>query len=448
MDDKNSSDDFDDDFDDFLDDSLEDDLSDEDDLDSSAETDAPDEDLEMDMDADGELDTDFDLDEFDDLQDDDEWSEDEEGGVDESLIASNKKNFLSGLSFNTIVIIGAVIVGAIVMVVQISSKKPKPTEERFVSAIRHQGASDNDPKLGEETENKEQMPLPTQESPPVVTQENFLLNPDFLDSIETNLPQDNTSETSNETKQDTEVAQNDILTPMPETNDTPQQVPRSPDIDVDEEIVVIPEESSVTIDKFPNSVDMISIEETDTPSLLDIDTTETPSEIVSIEEPVEKTTEELIREGIQQKDDLIIETMSINEPVIKDVAKIVPEPIKEDVVEEPAVAEVIEEQPPEPVEPIVEEPIEEPAVAEIKQDEPPVVAYNKPQTKQKVVRSSRTMWDLRAVQPGKAWVSRKGTRNIQPVVIGDTLEGIGRITEISQKNGRWYVQGTKGKIRQ
>lgn len=444
MDDK----DLDDDFDDFLDDSFDDDFSDDDGFDSEDTTNTNTFDEDMDLDADDELDSDFDLDEFDELQDDDEWSEDGEGNVDESLVASNKKNFLSGLSFNTMVIIGAVVVGLIVMVVQISSKKPKPTEERFVSAIRHQGASSNDPQFDEGSETTEQTQLPAQETDPFASQESFLLNPDLLDTVETNLPQNDTDEMTEEPA----TAQNDILTPMPDNRNNPiveKQVPRYPDAD-DEEIVLIPEENTMTANEFPNSLNIMSIEETDTPSLLDTNATDPSMEIIAAEEePAEKTTEQLIREGIQEKDNLIIETMNNSEPTIKKMEKTVPEPIAEPVAEEPVVTEVIEEQKPEPVaEPVMEEDISiEIDTPQIK-EEPPVVAYNKPQTKKKVVRSSRTAWDLRAVQPGKAWVSRKGTRNIQPVVIGDTLEGIGRITEISQRNGRWYVQGTKGQIRQ
>ena len=63
-----------------------------------------------------------------------------------------------------------------------------------------------------------------------------------------------------------------------------------------------------------------------------------------------------------------------------------------------------------------------------------------------VQQSSSTKWVLRAAQPGKAWVSQQGQRDMRSVVVGDSLPGIGRITEISFSNGHWTVQGTTGKI--
>lgn len=57
-------------------------------------------------------------------------------------------------------------------------------------------------------------------------------------------------------------------------------------------------------------------------------------------------------------------------------------------------------------------------------------------------------WQLKAAKPGKAWVSRAGSNNIQGVSVGDNLDGIGRVTAISFVSGRWVVQGTAGSIRQ
>lgn len=57
-------------------------------------------------------------------------------------------------------------------------------------------------------------------------------------------------------------------------------------------------------------------------------------------------------------------------------------------------------------------------------------------------------WELRAAQPGRAWVSRSGSRDMQSVEVGQTLPGIGRITAISYQAGRWIVAGTQGQIRQ
>jgi len=62
--------------------------------------------------------------------------------------------------------------------------------------------------------------------------------------------------------------------------------------------------------------------------------------------------------------------------------------------------------------------------------------------------SSAAQWELRAAQPGRAWVSKPGARDMQGVTVGQTLPGIGTITAINYQNGRWTVQGTQGQILQ
>lgn len=57
-------------------------------------------------------------------------------------------------------------------------------------------------------------------------------------------------------------------------------------------------------------------------------------------------------------------------------------------------------------------------------------------------------WELRAAQPGRAWVSKPGARDMQGIEVGQTLAGIGRVTSITYQNGRWAVIGTQGQIRQ
>lgn len=62
--------------------------------------------------------------------------------------------------------------------------------------------------------------------------------------------------------------------------------------------------------------------------------------------------------------------------------------------------------------------------------------------------STSIQWELRAAQPGKAWVAQKGRDQLQPIVVGDVLSGIGRIKSISFDNQQWIVIGEKGQIRQ
>ncbi len=62
--------------------------------------------------------------------------------------------------------------------------------------------------------------------------------------------------------------------------------------------------------------------------------------------------------------------------------------------------------------------------------------------------ASPVQWELRAAQPGRAWVSKSGERDMQSVEVGQSLAGIGTISAISYQNGRWLVQGSTGQIRQ
>lgn len=62
--------------------------------------------------------------------------------------------------------------------------------------------------------------------------------------------------------------------------------------------------------------------------------------------------------------------------------------------------------------------------------------------------TSSGRWELRAAQPGRAWVSKPGERDMQAVAVGENLAGIGRITGITYQNGRWTVSGTQGSIQQ
>jgi len=60
--------------------------------------------------------------------------------------------------------------------------------------------------------------------------------------------------------------------------------------------------------------------------------------------------------------------------------------------------------------------------------------------------TSKVTWQLRAAQPGKAWVSKTGQRDMQPVIVGDKLASIGRINSIEYLNNKWIVSGQYGKI--
>lgn len=64
---------------------------------------------------------------------------------------------------------------------------------------------------------------------------------------------------------------------------------------------------------------------------------------------------------------------------------------------------------------------------------------------------SRARWVLRAVGNGKAYLAPAGSgaaAALTTVGVGDQIDGLGTIKSIEMKNGRWVVQGTKGRASQ
>ena len=101
-------------------------------------------------------------------------------------------------------------------------------------------------------------------------------------------------------------------------------------------------------------------------------------------------------------------------------------------------------------EPDTDEPSDE-AVEEAPKPAPKKPAKPKPAktaAKKPAAAASSGRWELRAAQPGRAWVSRPGERDMQSVEVGQSLAGIGRVTAILYQNGRWTVQGSSGQINQ
>lgn len=56
------------------------------------------------------------------------------------------------------------------------------------------------------------------------------------------------------------------------------------------------------------------------------------------------------------------------------------------------------------------------------------------------------IWVLRAAQPGKAWVSRQGGKEIRVIEVGNVVEELGKISSIYYDKGKWVVEGDKAKI--
>lgn len=71
----------------------------------------------------------------------------------------------------------------------------------------------------------------------------------------------------------------------------------------------------------------------------------------------------------------------------------------------------------------------------------------KPKAKKKVD-NKKIEWQLKAAQPGKAWIAQKGKSSIKAVKVGDIIDGIGKVKSISQYGNSWVIVGSYGQIRQ
>jgi intracellular multiplication protein IcmG len=77
---------------------------------------------------------------------------------------------------------------------------------------------------------------------------------------------------------------------------------------------------------------------------------------------------------------------------------------------------------------------------------PSAAPARQPEPARKPPASASAKWELRAAQPGRAWIARAGSSEMQTIEIGDTVQGLGRISAISYTNGRWVIEGTQGNI--
>ncbi len=98
---------------------------------------------------------------------------------------------------------------------------------------------------------------------------------------------------------------------------------------------------------------------------------------------------------------------------------------------------------PAPIEKPIEKP-EEVAPAPVEKAATPAPAKPKPA----VTKTAASTWTLRSAQPGKAVIASKTTSDLRTVEVGNTVPGLGRITDISIVNGKWVVRGTQGSVSQ
>lgn len=409
---------------------------------------------------------------------DDEWEESDEG---EFIGAGAQKEKRDGfnMSFNAMVITGAIVLGLIVLVFQVVTKKPIASLDTFISALSLEGSSDGVVFGDGNKENATPEKQDTASSNTAETEEKtgFLYDPDILDSMEMELedtppmPSTISSEEKTEEEFDAPVIENTVE--LPEFSDpapmAANQIPRSPeenttkleealsDLEIPKEVVKEPVVNVKAEDFLKEKIEARKEEketqrEEITQEVAEMEKPESVPEAktsvelknVQEEKPVIESSPQTndvsvaVSGDILKKLDIIVSRLDDVESQINQIKQSGNSQIKD-------MSDTISSLKTE-LGAIKSAPAPKVAAAKT-----PSVAKKKSVKKavpKKRVSKPKVSWELRAAQPGKAWVSQKGQDNMQPVVVGDTLSGVGRITSISYSGGRWVVQGTSGRIRQ
>ncbi len=386
----------------------------------------------------------FDDETFDgDLADDEEWQDIEEP-------QPRNKSGKSFLSFNTIVIGGAVLLGGFVLYMQLNKTPANaPTVDRFTSALNMQGATDG-PIFGKSEEENTSKDQTSDDSETLNQDEGFLFEPEVLDSMQIDLEGAPPQPSPIANIEDEVINIEDRVDQMmAESNEI--GVPRAPQVQEDIEISVKPpavvepapalEETVVVLDEVPAIEPVIEVKAPE----LEIKQDEKLSEI---EEPVQgQATEEVeVTEsdpvaGIQPPADLSAITDKLD-MIVTRLDRIEGRIDNVQDTNEAAIQSMQRD---------IKKIQSKPAKTTVRKSQPKVAAKPKAATSSKrapVQVSKAKSWELRAAQPGKAWVSERGASSMTAVQVGDSLDNIGRITAISFNNNRWTVIGTKGRISQ
>ena len=373
----------------------------------------------------------------------DEPADAQDGWDDADLLGAEKKSKFS-LSFNTIVIIGAVIVGGIIMLSQFNKqgaeKTAETSKEKFTTALKMQGAFEGPGKIEEEK-------IQSVELKEEQKEKGFLFDAD------------------NKDQEKEEATESGPPMPLPiivEQNiddTTLQGVPRSPFDDVADQEIVVPE--SDVADALMDKMDVVDKKadpfgDVEAQDMLDAKVKDAEVKEVAVEKepevpvaPVKEAKVESAESDLDlQKEKELLESVAAkikNDPKNIDLAMISSQ-LDSVTARLNSVEAKIDE---------AKMSSEKPAImkAAPKVSKPKANSQRKSSVAKKTVRkskprASRATWELRAAQPGKAWVSKKGSRDMQPIIVGDTLAGIGRIQNISYQNNRWIVQGANGSIKQ
>ncbi len=448
----NGTDDFDEEFD-------VDDISDADYDEASFDEDLPADDVDM-------SDEDF----------NDEWQDDEK-----STGPVKRGGEKKGLSFNTIVILGAVVLGVGVLVFNVMSKTDEQRAAAggtFQSMIDISGIMD-----GTLFSNKgeDEAPAPTEETPAQPAEQGFLNAPET-----TNPPQPTPIMP---TEEGNAQATPDALTPMPGMD--PAETPRGPEEETAAVITAEPTQGEQPATP-PRAEDILKRamenrqqrEEDKKPEEPPAPVTNT----VAVEEPVapppqpvqqaepvpvqqqtalakEAVSEETSAGGtkiLQALENKIGEVLSRMDGIESDLDEVKTargddyKKLEDRMASMQKDIDAIKARPAsaatshETYAPVKATPKKQAKKTPAQQDRAyypaPAAAPAQPMTYPSV--SATPVWELRAAQPGRAWVSKTGSKDMQGVVVGETLSGVGKITGILYQNGRWIVQGTQGQILQ
>lgn len=380
-------------------------------------------DLLLDDDFGDDLDLDLDDDLMDDLP---EELMEPEVQPDPNVLQSPAKKSLP-LNFNTMVIAGAVVVGAIVMVTQVMGDKQKQAasqQQRFVSSLGLKGATET---LVEPSQEETGISGVRQQEANVTQEQNNtggFLDENAPDFVENDL---------------VEIVEPDLPMPTP-----------------------ISEENAHAVENENSIVDSLEfLTETDVDDVKLID--QTPNR--GVIDPLPNNT--------------VVETVEVASPsepdLMPDVESVVPDPIEEPVQASHNNADVLNridgklssfsdrfETLENKIESYEEASSQRMAVIEGAMDDlerqvkrkSVVQAPSKPSERQKSVSVKQSksapsvQWELKAAQPGKAWISQKGKSDIRPVVVGENVAGLGRVQSISMSDNQWVIIGSAGRISQ
>jgi len=406
-------------------------------------------------------DEDFSGDAFTDDLEDDDFSElvgeEDEDSIDSSLIASNKSGLLSKFSFNQIVIGAALLVGASVFVFQLMTSKAPPVQGSFQSQVNMSGASEN--ALYGEKNNPSSEQIDAEKT---TNNQNtgILNNPDSLDSLEidfkdTPMPVPISSQESDNDEK--------ILLQKNLGNDFSEFEDEFSEVEFVDTVTIAPEFETPMSDVPPTIETSKNLDENTTSKEMPTKT-ESGSEIVkalplrpeiNIEEPkivlvdpVLDVQPKIVDVALPEPDKIVEDKKQLDIPNQDKLSKVennVVEPLRKELaVKDKKISSLQEE---------VESLQKQIATlkSESKKSQPAQTtepAKKKATVKKKAPARSTVQWELRAAQLGKAWVAQKGRDDLQPVVVGDILSGLGRIQDIAYRDNKWIVIGSQGQIKQ